>query len=328
MTPLIGLWMYRNTNGDKIQQRLKELLERQGARVVNDFDLRQAYCHDGHVLTRDGFDLSACDVLFHMNADEQTPYQMNLLRAIERAGVTVVNSYAAFETASDKFATNQVLRQAGLSVAPSLLVDDHADRDMIRRIVGDWKSSVVVKSRFSFGGKGVMRLDDPDQLLDFISMTKGQNIDYYVERFIPFEDRDYRVEVLDGECIGTYSRGLVRGFKTNFSACPDLRQARFLALPPDQELTAIGLRAAKAVGVTATIVDMVRSTEDGRFYILEVNCMLGIFVEAANEALGFAPRDPNAYEYASDERKLQALATFLLRRATDAQKRQQSHAAR
>jgi ribosomal protein S6--L-glutamate ligase len=312
--------MYRNSNGDQIQARLKASLQEGGARVVNDFDLRDAHCRDGRVFTADGFDLSELDLLFHMNADEQTPYQMNLLRAVERSGIEIVNSYAAFDLASDKFAANQVLRRAGILVAPSLLVSAKTDPALVRSVVETWGTPVVVKSRFSFGGKGVMRLDGADALLDFIQITKGDPIDYYVERFMPFADRDYRVEVIDGECIGSYSRGLVAGYKTNMSACPDLKKARFLTLKPRPDLNELALRAARAIGLSATIVDMVQSAEDGRYVMLEVNCMLGIFVEAANEVYGIVPREADAYEYASDARKLRALSAFLLRRASEARR--------
>lgn len=328
MAPTIGFWMYRNSNGALIQERLRARLEAEGARVINDFDLRDAYCHDGRVRTASGFDLSELDLLFHMNADEQTPYQMNLLRAVERSGVTLVNSYASFEMASDKFAANQVLRRAGIPVPPSLLVSAKTNPAVIRRVVTGWNAPVVVKSRFSFGGKGVMKLDGVDALLDFIQFTKPDPVDYYVERFMPFEDRDYRVEVIGDDCIGSYSRGLVSGYKTNMSACPDLTRARFLTLEPRSDLNTVALRAARAIGLSATIVDMIKSVEDGQFYMLEVNCMLGIFVEAANEALGIRPASPDAYEHASDARKLDALCAYLLRRAREARTaRQESHGA-
>ena len=315
MEPIIGLWMYRNCHGDRVQQRLKDALEREGAQVIHHFDLRDCYCRDGRVFTVDGVDLSKLDLLYHMNADEQTPYQLNILRALGNSGVQLVNAFHAFERASDKFTTNQLLRRAGLPVPPALLVDAHTSAALIREVVGEWGSPAIVKARFSFGGKGVIRFERVDALLDYIEVTKAHQVDYYIERFVPFAERDFRVEVIDGACVGSYSRGLGHAYKTNVSACTAPSEARLLAMPPEPKFETLGQAAAAALGLSATIVDFVRSEQDGEPYILEVNCMLGIFLEAAVEALGIVRCDADLHEYASDTRKLHALASFLLRSA-------------
>lgn len=310
----IGLWMYSNSNGDRIQVRLRSNLEAAGAEVWNDFDLRDAHVLNGRVYTADGRDLSTLALLYHMNADEQTPYELHVLRALELSGVRLVNSWAAFERASDKFHANLLLRRAGVRVPESALIDGHTDKQWVRALVRRW-GGVVVKSRFSFGGKGVIRFADPDLLLDYIQVTKGHEVDYYLEQFLPFSERDYRVEVIDGAPVGSYSRGLVHAYKTNMSALENLSQARFLRLQPTPELVDIGVRSAAALGLDATIVDAVRSDADGRLYVIEVNCMLGIFVQAANEALGITGVEPGAYALCDDDRKLVALTRLLLDRA-------------
>jgi ribosomal protein S6--L-glutamate ligase len=313
----IGLWMYRNSNGDRVQATLRARLEAAGAEVWNDFDLRDAHVENGRVYAADGRDLSTCDLLFHMNADEQTPYELQVLRAAELSGVRLVNSWRAFERASDKFLANLLLRRAGVPVPEAALVDAHTDRDVVRRLVGGW-GGAVVKARFSFGGKGVIRFTDADHLLDYIQVTRHHTVDYYIEQFVPFSERDYRVEVIDDRVVGSYSRGLVHAYKTNMSALTNLSQARFLRLEPSEELLTIGLRAASTLGLDATIVDAIRAESDGRLYVIEVNCMLGIFVEAANEALGITGVEPGAYALCSDARKMDALTALLLDRARSA----------
>ena len=43
----------------------------------------------------------------------------------------------------------------------------------------------------------------------------------------------------------------------------------------------IALKCAKVLGITTTIVDMILSKEDQKIYVLEVNPIMGIFLEEA-----------------------------------------------
>lgn len=309
----IGLWMYRNQGGDEIQKHLKERLLGHGIPVFNDFDLRHTYCENGRVFTESGFDLSSLAVLYHMNADEQSPYQIHVLEALENSGVHLVNSFRAFSAASDKFMANLLMRQAGVRVPQSALFASKTAKDIVRRAMAKW-GSAVVKPRFSYGGKGILKFDNASMLMDFVDATRNFYIDFYIEEFIPFKERDYRVEILDEEYVGSYSRGLLHSFKTNMSAAEQSSDGLFLPNPADGNQITQAKMAARAVGLDATIVDMVRSIDDDHYYVLEVNCMLGIFVEAANALMGINPTDPHAYDHASDQVKLDHLTSFLVRR--------------
>lgn len=315
--PQIAIWMYRDSGGNLIFSRLKKRLKNAGIEVFGEFDMRRCYCRNGRVYSEEGVDLSAIRVLYHMNADEQTEYQRYILHALERSGVTLVNSFIAFDMASDKFAANQRLRWKGLSVPESMLIPHSPPHRLLEEMFAEWVS-VVVKPRYSFGGKGIIRFDDAEHFSDFIGATKNFISDHYVERFIPFKDHDYRIEIIGGEVVGSYSRGLAHSFKTNMSACKDKSSARFLGLPPKPEHELMALKAAKALGLDCTIVDMVEATTNQTPHIIEINCQLGIFVEEANRVLGIPAYGDDPYRYASDERKLDALTEFLIKKVKKA----------
>lgn len=306
MSKKIGLWMYRNEGGQVVHDRLRAVLERRGFAVVTDFDMRECYCFEGRVYAGDGRDLSAVDAFYHMNADEQTPYQNDVLRALERSGVPVVNAFGPFSEAKDKFTANLILRNAGVSVPPSLLIGARAPKPMIREVFARW-GAVLVKPRRSHGGSGIVKFSDAETFLDFHQAVAASFGDFYIEKLIEFGGQDFRVEIFDGRAIGGYSRRATHAFKTNISS-----GGRMVALPPEAEQRELALKAARALGITATIVDMIRSEADGRLYVLEVNPIMGIFLEAAmRSGAKLAAVEKVDPLFATDDLKLKCIADHL-----------------
>ena len=120
--------------------------------------------------------------------------------------------------------------------------------------------------------------------LDGYSMDDSSKIEIVekvldTEKYIEFEEHDYRVEIFDNEVIGSYCRGKNGSYKTNISS-----GGKMLAISVDNEFKNIALKAAKILNITTTIVDMIRSEKDGKIYVLEVNPIMGIFLEEAMRA--------------------------------------------
>ena len=121
---IIALWMYRNEGGQAIKQKLKKILEENNIQVINDFELRNCYIYNGKVFTEKDYDLSSVNLLYYMNADEQSAYQIEVLRALELSGVKVFNTWSSYYLARNKFWTNSLLKKNGINVPPSLNVSD------------------------------------------------------------------------------------------------------------------------------------------------------------------------------------------------------------
>jgi ribosomal protein S6--L-glutamate ligase len=296
--------MYENDNGHIPKEVLCDLLEKKGFVVFSEFDMRECYVICGKVYSACGRCLSDFDVLFHMNADEQSPYQADILRALQESGVDVVNECTSYFNCSDKFKGNQLLRQHGVTVPDSALLGTTVAEAIIYELFARW-GSLVYKPRSGHGAVGIVRFEEAEQFIDFVQATRHVLSDYYVEQYIDFGEYDCRVEIFNGQLMGGYSRKKKHSFKTNISAGGEMTP-RILGAEAN-----VALAAAKALGINGTIVDMVQSSVDGKLYVLEVNPALGIFVESAMRAGTKMPDTPPDIGYSYDRLKLDAIASYI-----------------
>lgn len=301
----VGLWFYRNDGGQKVLTKLIAELQNRGYEVISDFDMRKCYILNGKVYTADGYNLSALDAFYHMNADEQNQFQNDILNVLSKSNVKVFNHYDAFSVAKDKMLANSLLRDSGLPVPPSLFIGAEFDKNIIKQVFSDWKK-VVLKPRRNHGGKGILMFDDYEKFDDFCQATKGFYNDYYLEKFIEFGTHDYRIEVFDGKVIGGYSRQRTHAFKTNISS-----GGQHIYIPVNKECEDIALKAATSIGITTTIVDMIKSVEDNQYYILEVNPIMGIFLESViSSGERFPAPDIIEQQLCSDGTKIKCIADY------------------
>ncbi|WP_123426870.1 RimK family alpha-L-glutamate ligase [Pseudomonas brassicacearum] len=298
------VWMYENDNGVIPKRTLCNLLEKKGFKVFSEFDMRECYVVDGKVYSGCGVCLSDFDVAFHMNADEQSPYQADILLALQDSGVNVVNNCESFFKCRDKFRANQLLRQHGVRVPEAALLGPTVVADVVNGLFRKW-GQLVYKPRSGHGAVGVMRFSDAEQFLDFIQATQHFIHDYYVEQYIDFGDVDCRVEIFNGEVMGGYSREKKHSFKTNISAGGKMMPRRL------GDEVDIALKAAQVLGVNGTIIDMVKSRVDDQFYVLEVNPLLGIFVESAMRAGTKMPDTLPDAAYSYDNLKLASIVNYI-----------------
>ena len=270
----VGLWIYNNDGGKIIQKKLINELKLSGLKIISSFDMRKCYCLNGKVYTEKNIDLTKLDVLYHMNADEQNYHQQDILKAIELSGVKVINDTRSFFKCKDKFITNFILKKHNINVPESLLIPNNTISETIKEKLIEFKS-FLVKPRDNYGGDGIIKFSDVEQFEDYVLATKNFYSNYYIEKFIDFDDHDYRVEIFDNKIVGSYSRSKKHSFKTNISSGGHLNSINI-----GTEEKNIALKAAKAMGITSTIIDMVKSKENNKFYVLEVNPLLGVFVQA------------------------------------------------
>jgi ribosomal protein S6--L-glutamate ligase len=307
----IGLWFYRNEGGDTVLAKLRAGLQARGHDVFDEIDLRTCHVLDGAVVTPAGLDLTSLDVLYHMNADEQTAHQRDILRALALTGVTVLNRPPSYDRCQDKFTANLVLRKNGVRVPPAGLFPTKAPAPFLRSLLERY-GTVVVKKRTGHGGSGITKLSNADDFIDFVEMMSEHLPTLYFEKFIAFGDKDYRVDLIDQQYVGGYRRKRRHSFKTNVHL-----GAEMIAEEPGPEQIEAAKAAARVLEIDMTIVDLLVGVEDKQTYVLEVAPILGVFTGAGlRKGVNTVQTPEQAHPiFDYDERKVAMLVEFLDRRA-------------
>lgn len=299
----VGIWFYTNENGHVIRQEIVQRLEESDIQVIYDFDMRECYCLNGNVYTKDSENLSELDLLFYMNMEERSPHQTDILRALETSGVRIVNSFESYSKANDKFIANMILRRNGIKVPDSMLIPTNFSEKVMREVFDKW-GAVVVKPRNGVCAYGVMKFDDFEPFFDFMLYAQASVDNLYIEKKVNFKTRDMRVEIFDGKVVGDgFSRVMKHSFKTNVRA-----GGVATYIPAEQDAKETALAAAKAIGITATIVDMVRCLDDGKPYVLEVNQFLGVFYGEYHRSIGQTPPE---YFRQQDRKKVDLIVDYI-----------------
>ena len=127
---------------------------------------------------------------------------------------------------------------------------------------------VIVKHSGSGQGLGVYKLDDVNEVEDFVDKLKesGKKFKtYLIQEFIPYV-QDLRIVVISGEVVGSMQRIPAEGsFKANFSQGGTVKK-----IDIDDETRDLAKKAALSTEAFNAGVDVL-ITADGSKYILEVN---------------------------------------------------------
>jgi len=196
---------------------------------------------------------------------EQIIFRVDVLHRLENLGVRVINSASAIEKSVDKYYTSSLLEDAGLPT-PRTIVTERFDEALAAfdELGGD----VIVKPLFGSEGKGMLHINDRDLAHRiFRTLELGRYV-YYLQEYIPHQDRDIRAFVLGGRLLAAMTRH-GNGWKTNVA-----QGAHGEALQLDPELEALSLRAAQLVEADYAGVDIVCDSQ-GKPYVLEVNGIPG-----------------------------------------------------
>lgn len=271
----IGLWIYDDEgNTENIKQIVQYFTER-NYHVISGFQLNDCYIQDGQVYTPSGENLSEAELFYHMTIDSRTPFTHTALKCLELSGVKLINSFTDYENAADKAITNLLLKKAGIRTAPSILISN-IDKSLprVKAAFDDW-GMALLKPRVGAGGKGIVKLDSYQAFLEFFEYTQSTISEYYLEKYIPFGDRDYRVDMINGEVIHLYSRCKGDSYKTNIHS--GVRTVCAFNVDPEPIVT-IAKQVVDVLNLQTSIVDIAQSTEDNEYYVIEANETLGMFL--------------------------------------------------
>ncbi|MBF0383506.1 MAG: ATP-grasp domain-containing protein [Magnetococcales bacterium] len=262
---LVGIWMYQNGGGSKIEKQLKDKLLERDIDVYTGLDLSRGYA-DSIGIYCNQIKMDSLDLFFSYNAGEQTVYQMYLLEQLNMF-TTTINSFDAFKLTEDKFRTQQVLRKSGLPTTEILLCH-RDDNNRVQKIFEYWEHRLIYKPVDGWGGVGMVKIEGK-QSLDFVLpfMNKADLRFFYLEQYIPNDGTDFRVDVVDGRYLSCYGRRAPKGeWRTNISAGGNV----FLREPNDR-IIELSLKAAEATGLDIAGIDLIYDLEQEDYRVVEVN---------------------------------------------------------
>ena len=274
----VGIWMYQNGGGDKIEKKLVKRLKARGIDVVTGLNLRDAFVKNRHIRCH-GVNMDELDCFFSYNAGEQTQYQMFLYKALDRV-VPCINNFNSLELTEDKFQTNFLLRNSKIPTADYRLCH-RDDTHRLKTFIKKWKQ-MVYKPTDGWGGVGLTKIDSEatlDTLLPFLNHMDLRF--FYVERFIDYDKTDYRVDIVDGEFVGCYGRRAGGDdWRTNITSGGSvfLREA-------NDEVIDLAKNATALTGLEIAGVDIIYDRAKGKYVVLEVNG-IPAFATPEQEKLG------------------------------------------
>ncbi len=251
----------------------RDLVRAAGGRhevVVRSFaELRGSTLGASNRIDSNGHDLVAADAVMVRTMPpgslEQVVFRMDALGRLEAAGVPVINSPRALETAVDKYLATSKLAAAGL-LTPRTIVCQTVDDAL--RAFDDLGGDVVLKPLFGGEGRGITRVSDVNLALRAFQMLAQINAVMYIQEFIAHAGFDLRLFVLGGRIFGM-KRINPHDWRTNVS-----RGASTAPLEVTEELATLAFAASRAVGTLIAGVDILPA-RDGRLYVLEVNAVPG-----------------------------------------------------
>ncbi|OPX26780.1 MAG: hypothetical protein B1H07_03585 [Campylobacteraceae bacterium 4484_166] len=266
----IGMWIYQNGGGDKIQQKIINMLQDREIDVLPHINLRNAIVKNKDIICQSDicnkhYNLNELDLFFSYNAGEQTQYQMYLYQALNRV-IPIINSYDSFALTEDKFHTSFLLQSNGIATADYKLCH-RDDSDELKKIMKKW-NKMIYKPTDGWGGVGLTKIENEatlDMLMPFLNQMDLRY--FYVEKFIKYDNTDFRVDIVDGKFVSCYGRKASgNDWRTNITAGGSvfLREA-------NDELVQTAIKACAVCGVDIGGVDIIYDIEKEQYIVLEVN---------------------------------------------------------
>ncbi|MDF1882685.1 ATP-grasp domain-containing protein [Sulfurimonas sp. SAG-AH-194-C21] len=261
----IGMWLYTNGGGDKIAKKIIKKLAERDIKTVSGINLRHAIARNSNIV-HNGIKLNKeLDLFFSYNAGEQTQYQTYIYQALNRV-MPMINSYDSFSLTEDKFHTSLVLKNAAIQT-PDYKLCHRDDGHELKKIIKKW-DKMVYKPTDGWGGLGLTKIENEatlDMLMPFLNQMDLRY--FYVEKFIEYDNTDFRIDIVDGEFVSCYGRKANEtDWRTNITAGGSvfMREA-------NDEIVAIAKKACEVTGVDIGGVDIIYDREKEEYIVLEVN---------------------------------------------------------
>jgi tetrahydromethanopterin:alpha-L-glutamate ligase len=222
-------------------------------------------------LTIDGFGHALPDAVVVRTMSggtfESVTLRLGVLHALRELGVMVWNDARTIERCVDKSMTSFLLSRAGVPTPATWATESYEQACTIAERETGRGGALVLKPLFGSQGRGLKLIQRPEDL-PAIEQTPGRI--YYLQRFIGVERddgyHDFRILVVQGRIVAAMRR------HSNHWITNIKRGGRPVPVVVNEDMRALALQAAMAVGANFVGVDIVYGTDE-RPAVLEVNSM-------------------------------------------------------
>lgn len=205
------------------------------------------------------------DVMLPRQGSPMGAYGLVLLRHLETMGIPLVNGLEGVTIARNQFVTLQVLAAAGIPIPDSGFITDTKGIKAAVQPLGGYP--VVVKKVDGMGGDGVIKAEDEQQILSFLTPYFELKKGAVVQKFIPPEDRtDMRILVVGDRVAGAMQLSpMPNEFRTNIH-----QAGRAEWIEPPDHIKKMAVQAARACRLQIAGIDIIVA-QGGEPMIIEVN---------------------------------------------------------
>jgi ribosomal protein S6--L-glutamate ligase len=255
--------------------------------VVNTLHVHMNITSNHPVLRYNGRRLPIYDAVIPRIGASITHYGLAVLRQFEIQGVYPLNESVAIGRSRDKLRALQILAREGIGLPVTAFA--HGPRkaeDVIKEVGG---VPVVIKLVEGTQGVGVILAETEGSAKSIIEAFSAANVNIMVQEFIrEANGSDIRAFVIGGEVVAATKRvGRPGEFRANIH-----RGATAVRVELSAEERHTAVRAAAAVGLNVSGVDMVRSARGP--LVMEVNSSPGLQgiesatgIDVADQIIGF-----------------------------------------
>jgi len=196
----------------------------------------------------------------------------------------------------NKFLTLLALKEAGIPVPETFM---SGSRKTVEGVLDRMDYPVVMKLLYGSLGKGVMFADSKQSATSFMDALERFKEPIFLEEYVPNPGEDIRAFVLGGQVIGAMKRIAQKDERRTNIGIGGLGEPIEL----DAETKSIAIRAAKAIGMNITGIDIIQGP-DGPI-VIEAN--VNVHFEGLTKTLGMNVAK-NIVEYVKRETRTQHFA--------------------
>ena len=193
---------------------------------------------------------------------QQVVFRMDVLLAVERNGVRVVNPPRAIEASVDKFLALSRMAEQSIPVPRTAVSQTVGEAiEQYFRLGAD----VVFKPMFGSMGKGLRRIQTVEEAERMFASAVDEGDVIYQQKFLRHDGSDFRLLVIGNDVLGM-KRENPHHWITNIA-----QGGRGFAHRPSEMEKDLARRAARSVGAIVAGIDLVYDRQTGQPYVVEVN---------------------------------------------------------